>query len=463
MALVPAGQSLATVAPETLGAGNENRQYQSVLAVAHSQEQRLVAHAALRKAPGYDLSDPWLVASEVDTDKPSKPHMGKVIPGMPCRVVRSNEVAAYLEADAQPDGTRKVRFASGQVSEVVANRLLELPSRPAQQGEWALPIALPADQVKFLGRRCLCGVAAMKEGKPAFWVNFAPEDPQDPPQMALISSECLVTVAGPALGAALTPWERRMLPNHASSLCQDAIVEFKDHGRLPMLVDERANDLRLAEFHRQGENEQDDASDDAEICIDSGSSSGEEEPPNELILGGLVKGELHDKTVYGYVEQIDEDDVTVKLLEGTNGQDMHEFRREQLAPAWRPELFTQARCYCCGGTEPAQDIILCEYYATVCLGAAHIGCLKMATVPEGSWMCPGCAAGHARSSSGKQMKSRAGQATSKAKAKAKPSSSPSSASTKQAPAVTKAKAKAKAPVSKVKAKAKTKAVPKAKK
>lgn len=62
VALRPASQHALAPKPQRLPE-NENAQYQGVLAVAFSQEQRLRQHGAIRKKLGYDLQDPFLVAT----------------------------------------------------------------------------------------------------------------------------------------------------------------------------------------------------------------------------------------------------------------------------------------------------------------------------------------------------------------------------------------------------------------
>ena len=66
-ALLPHAQAELVAVSETLRSDEkENRQYQQVLCVAESQESRLARFGALRKRPGYDVSDPWLVVGADD-------------------------------------------------------------------------------------------------------------------------------------------------------------------------------------------------------------------------------------------------------------------------------------------------------------------------------------------------------------------------------------------------------------
>jgi len=114
LALRPDSQHALAHRPEITPAtrDSETAQYKNVLAVAVSQEQRLSRNGAVRRGAGYDMTDPFMVAtSEMDfTGKPCKPlEFAKLeVPGLPCQVVGDTTVvAAFLRVVKDKDKPKK--------------------------------------------------------------------------------------------------------------------------------------------------------------------------------------------------------------------------------------------------------------------------------------------------------------------------------------------------------------------
>ena len=101
----------------------------------------------LRKHPGYDLNDPWLVVGELDDveavgsggQKRRAPQ--PLVAGAPCRHVGTDDVVAYL-CLGPSEGECHVRSPSGGTDVRLRRNLLPLPTRQAGQGDWAMPVAL---------------------------------------------------------------------------------------------------------------------------------------------------------------------------------------------------------------------------------------------------------------------------------------------------------------------------------
>merc|ERR1740123_2265872 len=157
MALVPQGQLALAHTPEhAVDWERESRQYQHLLSVAESQEQRLARCAALRTSPGYDLSDPWLVDA---SNKKTAGVQQQLLPGAPCRLVGSGEIAAYL--GVREDGGCSMRLANGTEALRARSRILPLPTQPARQGDWAYPVNLQGQQAQYHGSKGLCGLGGI--------------------------------------------------------------------------------------------------------------------------------------------------------------------------------------------------------------------------------------------------------------------------------------------------------------
>merc|ERR1740123_754729 len=201
MALVPQGQLALAHTPEhAVDWERESRQYQHLLSVAESQEQRLARFAALRTSPGYDLSDPWLVDA---SDKKAAGAQQQLLAGAPCRLVGSGEIAAYLGV-REDGGGCSVRLADGTEVLRARGRILPLPTQPARQGDWAYPVNMQGEQMQYHGRKGLCGLGGMISGPPrrqGFWVSFEPSVETLPPEIVLIDRDHLVTLPEPGTGA----------------------------------------------------------------------------------------------------------------------------------------------------------------------------------------------------------------------------------------------------------------------
>ena len=228
----------------------DNWQYQNLLSVASSQQQRLEQHGALRKCPGYDLSDPWLVASsDADGVKPGKAReFARItIPGMPCQLVgEAARIVAYLGAASPAQAGSKsahsqacnVRLPEGTVTTYPRSKLLPLPTRPACQGDWALAVDLKGPLEHLNGFRCVCGIGARTASKEVgFWVMFEPQELGVKPHLELLPRSNLVALAGPPPGSCQTPWEARL-----ASIAPEAFARLAQED----LADEAAAEARRA-------------------------------------------------------------------------------------------------------------------------------------------------------------------------------------------------------------------------
>eukprot|EP00928_Gymnodinium_smaydae_P077705 TRINITY_DN6112_c0_g1_i1.p1 TRINITY_DN6112_c0_g1~~TRINITY_DN6112_c0_g1_i1.p1 ORF type:complete len:472 (+),score=133.85 TRINITY_DN6112_c0_g1_i1:78-1493(+) len=385
----------------TVDVGAECRQYQHVLAVATSQEQRLVTHAALRRRPGYDLTDPWLVSDGAGGSSAST----KLVPGMPCTLLGSGEVVAYLETvGSASSGQCRTRSWRGRESVVPRAKLLPLPTRSPVQGEWAFAVDLPPGEAHLVGRRGLLGLHAPMPGKGGahgFWVMFEPTEEGLPPLVALIDEKRLVTLPMPLAGAPRTPWESRAArltaPDGAGVRLRLADAPA-DTAPLPALEDEGAQEQRLA---LRLQDEDGAASEDGSVDL---SESEDEEP--ELAEGSLVRvpgttAAHREAQRYGRVADIEGGAAgaatgsarllaraTVRLFDGTT----ESFLAAELTLASVADLEVSAVCDHCGHAEPEPELLLCENFAQRCLGAMHISCLDppLSAVPEGDWYCAQC-------------------------------------------------------------------------
>jgi len=384
-ALVPAAQAAMAPEPEALSLGSEteNRQYQQVLSVAASQERRLVSHKAIRRRPGYDLNDPWLVVGDEDGAVGRKRgRYEKLVPGVPCLVVGCSRLVAYIgQVDAEDDQCQ-VREMNGLITKHHRSMLMPMPTRPARQGDWALPVGLNGEQSRLNGRRGICGlVGEFLSGGTGFWISFEPADPTHQPEFTLLAESNLVTLPSPPPGAPRTPWEKKALALPASS-------------PLPALTDESAMECQLALCNDDDDEDDDDAS--AEL-----SDSGDEE---ELILapGALVALQKDFDTAgsckrYCRVEKLQGQgemlSAVVRLLDGRQGSEAT-YKSEELKLVSEKEMGLNATCEYCNAAEPEAELLMCEHFSTSCLGCAHMGCLTppLKKVPKGQWFCRLCAA-----------------------------------------------------------------------
>jgi len=195
-----------------------------------------VRHAALRKSPGYDLSDPWLVKGPADGAAAGDPFLRLVV-GAPCQMVGTGEIVGYLGPGQGTSGECRVRPRTGNIITCPRSSLLPLPTRQACQGEWAMATNLSGPQAYLNGQRGMCGLAGTVEGTErisGMWVMFEAADSTQAPHMALIAETNLAALPGPGAGAALTPWESRSLPftNSLATASGDAPPALVDEGAL---------------------------------------------------------------------------------------------------------------------------------------------------------------------------------------------------------------------------------------
>lgn len=387
-ALVPAAQAVLTPIAESLNLGRDadNRQYQHILNVAASQENRLARHAALRRCPGYNLDDPWLVVGDEDlpVGKKRKGNFPNLVLGVPCMVVGGKAVVAYLGPDSSDQSQCRVRELDGRMATHSRKNLLPMPTRSARQGDWALPVGLTGDQASLNGKRGLCGLVGQFSGPPpiktGFWISFEPSDPTFPPENVLIAEENLVTLPTPPAGAPQTPWETKAISNSSSS-------------SLLRLVDESIIDNQLAIRHCDENENGDDSS--AEL------SDGSEDDDDALVmaLGALVEivGPKSKPRIgqdrYGRVETLQGESVVVRLLDGRRGEEVR-CKTCDLTLVRERDLGVAATCQHCKTAEPDDDanLLMCEHFSTSCLGCAHLACLSppLKKVPKGPWYCQAC-------------------------------------------------------------------------
>mmetsp|Transcript_16313 Transcript_16313/g.42020 ORF Transcript_16313/g.42020 Transcript_16313/m.42020 type:complete len:488 (-) Transcript_16313:56-1519(-) len=427
MVLGQSGQDALAPVPETVdvGPGTENRQYQHVLAVAASQELRLTRHAALRKRPGYDLTDPWLAPSnEADaggggSSSSAAAHrsVGQWVLGMPCRLMGTGEVVAFLGLDGSGSGTNmcRVRLLDGNIAAHASQYLLPMPTRPARQGDWAYAVDLKGEQAKLNGRRGLCGLTGILAGRSeqrGLWVMFETSDPASPPEMALLADGNLVALPGPPQGAPRTPWEARL-------------AALPGVGGAPLaLTDESVQEQRLALLSGPPEQDKDSASDAGSVDLsgssDSEAGDGDAAESAERNIGGAGSSQRFVPTVgdlvtartldrgsagpasggglrHGRVQCVQGHDtgatVTVRLLnEGSLAGEVAEFPAASLVAVSEDELVLNAVCSGCAAAEPEEELLMCEHFGKKCLGCAHLGCLtpELKVVPKGAWLCEPC-------------------------------------------------------------------------
>lgn len=386
-ALVPVGQAALAPEPEilSLGTESENRQYQQILSVAASQETRLIIHKGIRRRPGYDLKDPWLVVGDEDDSGGNKrSRYEKLVPGVPCLVMGSRTPVAYLGPVDGVEGECHVRELGGRTARQLRKHLMPMPTRPALQGDWALPVGLTGEQTNLNGRRGICGlVGQFQSGGRGIWVSFEPAESTHPPEFVLLAEDNLVALPTPPAGAPRTPWETRSLALRSSS-------------SLPMLADESAMENQLAL-----RDDNDDGEDDDDASVELSDSSDDEDLV--LAVGALVA--LHRDLAkptggqrYWRVEKLQgEGDSAVVVIRLLNGKQSGELtcKAKDLSLVSEKEIGLASTCQHCKAAEPEHELLMCEHFSTSCLGCAHIGCLTppLKKVPRGSWFCRHCADG----------------------------------------------------------------------
>eukprot|EP00929_Paragymnodinium_shiwhaense_P069230 TRINITY_DN34923_c0_g1_i1.p1 TRINITY_DN34923_c0_g1~~TRINITY_DN34923_c0_g1_i1.p1 ORF type:complete len:542 (+),score=135.08 TRINITY_DN34923_c0_g1_i1:96-1628(+) len=483
---------------EDLSASLESRQYQRVLSVAASQERRLVSHRALRKRPGYDLSDPWLVAPaeqdescEATSSGSKRPRaanralaVSQLQPGMPCAVAGTGEIVAYLGAAEETEYCKVRLLKTGEVCQRQREQLMAMPTRAAKQGDLAIAVDLAAAQAHLNGRQGLCGLPGVvandkSSGDSGFWVMFQAADALTPPEMVLIAEANLVALPGPPVGAPRTPWESRQVKALADGTAGGA-------AKMLALPDEAAQESRLAL------RDDDDDEDDSDWQGSEDLSDDSEEDADDLAEGALVRiaaataprssastasGEalpapehLHGR-IEGFVSVSGgraPPRISVRLLNGSQAGSTEDFAATQLQVVSEGDLEMAALCTVCGRAEPEDQLLLCDNFCEKCLFSVHIGCLDppLSKVPKDDWYCSRCRSSASSSSSGGGAgKENRASAAAKAKAEPAPAARQASNAAKaassggkapaKAAAAGKPKAKGKAPPPAPKAKAKT--------
>ena len=416
----------------------ENWQYQNLLSVASSQLQRLEQHGALRKCPGYDLSDPWLVAgSEADGAKPGKARefARLTVPGMPCKLVgEAGRIVAYLGPANAAAGSKssgppasqacQVRLPEGTLSTYPRNKLLPLPTRPACQGDWALAVDLKGALEHLNGFRCVCGIGVRTVSSgPAFWVMFEPKESGIRPELELLPKVNLVALAGPPPGSCQTPWEARL-----ASIAPEAFAQLARED----LEDEAAAEARRA-TRLQALCDGDEEDDDESMDIDDSDQEEEEEETLTVEAGSLVQ--LTATGCLGIVQKVNDSAVEVRLCQGP-GSKVETHALASLKAISEDQAVAQAVCTECGSASPESQLLICENFAKSCSSTTHICCLNppLKKVPEGDWYC------HLCQPKGPSSGSASGKSTA-AKAAPAPKAKVTAKSAPKAKATAKAKAK----------------------
>lgn len=296
---------------------------------------------------------------------------------------------------------------------------MPLPSRPAGQGEWALPVGLVGGQIRFHGQRCLVGlVGRLNEPPPlrrAYWVSFEPDEPTFPPEVVLIPEENLVALPTPSVGASLTPWEAERL----------ADAEGDPEENLA-LVDEASLERQLA--LRSGPEDDDGGESDASYDLGEDEETEDDAPE----IGALVEVPMASEGSrrFGRVQRLEGGGrrAVVRLLEPPG--EIADLAVAELRPGSADALTLAATCHTCGAAEPEAELLLCDHFSETCMRAAHIGCLcpPLEAIPDGPWLCSACAhpaapsgPGHTHVPNGTAVakgKAKAGAAKAKAKASA---------------------------------------------
>lgn len=329
-----------------LGPEADSQQYRRVLSVVESQSRRLIRHGALRLDPGYDLSDPF-----IDDD-----HGKLLVPGFPCLLAGTSEVAAFLGPGVEVPGTYRLRQlgCQGQVVCWHQNQVLPLPTRAATQGDWVLPVDLPEGRERLYGRRGFCTVGCRGSDATGFWVSFEPAEEEHPFEAVLLPPGCIVALPALPGGTDLTPWEMKLsragrkteaLPNEAE-LENRLQLKYSGHFASEIESSDTEGSLTCTE-----------ASDDV------ASSAQADESSDTCVRSALCS--------------------QVEALSETQDQEQQ----------CNLEFMQKLLCQVCGHTEPCDELVACEHVAQ-CRGAAHAGCLALpSAVNLGSpWRCARCCA-----------------------------------------------------------------------
>jgi len=411
LALRPDSQHALAHRPEITPATRESEtaQYKNVLAVAVSQEQRLSRNGAVRRGAGYDMTDPFMVAtSEMDFNngKPSKPlEFAKLeVPGLPCQVVGDTTVvAAFLRVVKDKDKPKKpqvqeclMRFPDGQEKSVPRNRLLPLPTRPPRQCDWAMAIDLKGERERYNGFRCICGLAVPQE-PPAFWVMFelsAGGNGSMAPLVELLPLTNLVALPSMPYGGPETEWEARLRALPDIGKLQDDPGQTRE----PVLA------LK--------DEEEDDGEEDLT-----------DEEGEALEVGDVVM--VKPDNTLGILKKLDEKLAQVHFLPRSTSDSatqLETYDKLILIKSSLEEAEQMAVCTVCQKAKPEAELLICENFCKSCAGTIHLKCLDppLQKVPEGDWFCPFCVKEQRRATKAKAAPKVKAKAQGKAKAKAKP-------------------------------------------
>ncbi|CAK9079193.1 unnamed protein product [Durusdinium trenchii] len=340
LALRPASQTALAAPPETPPGGLvENAQYQQVLAVAASQEQRLCKFGQLRKRPGYDLSDPFVVATSESDWSDRKPQSRKLefaalsVAGIPCQVVGEATVVAFLKQIKVGKELRcEVRLPNGQVRDYPRSELLPLPTRRPLQGDWALAVGLTGNLAHFNGFRCICGISATLCKEQGFWVMFEPKAELTPPPLELLPLSNLVSLALPP-SATRTPWEAR-----AVSL--PSVGELVDEAALTAA---RGIDAPLALEDGEDDDKSEALTEDEEEPIEEGDLV--KVAPNDLL--GIVK------SITGKLAKVQM--LALRTKDQEVAPSLETYPLALLAKSSEEEVTEVSTCNQCGEAKPEKD------------------------------------------------------------------------------------------------------------
>lgn len=388
----------------------DSAQFKNILSVAVSQEQRLGQHGAVRRGAGYDMSDPFMVAtSEMDFAGGKRKPLEFVqlnVSGLPCQVIgEASVVAAYL--GMVKDESNKVkkpqecwmRFPDGTVKKLLRSRLLPLPTQLPRLNDWAVVVDLHGELERYNGFRGLCGLNA---GQDAFWVLFEPNaggNKSPKPPLEMIPRKNLVALPTSPPGALETQWEAKL---RALPSIGHLVDDPGQPGQLEALKDKDDE-----------ENEDEEAFTEEE---------GEEERPE---VGDLVTL-LPDNKQMGILKALEGTRAEVKLLPSMAPDSLFAPRVDGcalslLTKSSQEEAEEVALCNICGKANPEEKLLICDNFCKSCASTIHIKCLDppLQKVPEGDWFCPVCLPREKRKAKAKAEPKSKAEAKMKAKAKAK--------------------------------------------
>eukprot|EP00927_Polykrikos_kofoidii_P005807 TRINITY_DN12311_c0_g1_i2.p1 TRINITY_DN12311_c0_g1~~TRINITY_DN12311_c0_g1_i2.p1 ORF type:complete len:536 (+),score=39.01 TRINITY_DN12311_c0_g1_i2:228-1610(+) len=227
MSLVPRDQDCYQMSRDSTGINDTTStlmtaRYVRLATCVLSQESRLLSQGRLRRAAGYDLSDPWL---NDDGDDDYIPF------GAPVTLVGTGEPAVYEgpifncsgddEIVATDDSLHRVRYLDSPLTlDLPRCAFIPLPSRPPDTGEWAVAMGLKGVDEQWNGSAGL----VVHPGRPPdvpvrrrrtlgwYWVAFATGAV---PRTVLLPAKKLAALPSPMRGAPLAPLDTSCAPVHA--------------------------------------------------------------------------------------------------------------------------------------------------------------------------------------------------------------------------------------------------------